>query len=167
MEYDKMATPEYLQAMRKKLGDAEFLRFTEMVKSEGTEAERRVKEREEARKAIDDKIDTIHELIIGDAIICDKEKLKMFLLDQLDDKYSPAIESSSESKDSKAKKESEPKYRYKTEEGNIKTWTGYGRTPKGLADQIKDENGNIIALTALTPEEKSNRLKPFLINKEE
>ncbi|WP_340642391.1 H-NS family nucleoid-associated regulatory protein [Photobacterium damselae] len=86
----------------------------------------RVQEEEQLRaenREKEEKLETYRQLLLADGI--DPEEL---------------VASMSASKSKKASRTARPaKYRYIDEDGQEKTWTGQGRTPKFLADKNLDD----------------------------
>lgn len=73
------------------------------------------------------------------------EKLKKLMMEN-----NISLEELSESKiERKERKKVEPKYQYLGDDGEIKTWTGQGRTPKAIQEEL----------------DKGKSLEDFLINK--
>lgn len=165
MKFGQISSTEFLQKILEENGDVAFLEFSKNVALVEEEAQKRVKEREYAQKAIEDKITELHELIIGDCIVCDKDQLKAFFLKQLDDKYTPRFDTSQQDKKPKEKQKLPAKYSYKDKQGKQKTWVGKGRIPGELVSQIQDQNGNPIDMKNASKEQREEYLKPFLIDK--
>jgi DNA-binding protein H-NS len=164
MKFDQISSTEFLQKILEENGDVAFLEFSKNVESVKEEAQKRVKEREEAQKAIEDKIAELHDLIISDGIVCDQDQLKAFFLKQLDDKYTPRFDTSQQDKKPKEKQKLPAKYSYKDKQGKQKTWVGKGRIPGELVSQIQDQNGNPIDMKNASKEQREEYLKPFLID---
>jgi len=165
MKLDQISSTESLQKMLEERGYVAFLEFSKNVESVKEEAQKRVKEREEAQKAIEDKIAELHDLIISDGIVCDQDQLKAFFLKQLDDKYTPRFDTSQQDKKPKEKQKLPAKYSYKDKQGKQKTWVGKGRIPGELVSQIQDQDGSPIDMKNASKEQRGEYLKPFLIDK--
>ena len=96
-------------------------KMTSIVEEKRHEEETGIKEREE-RKV---KIEAIREQLLADGI--DPQEL-----------LSNSCGSSSASKKQKSSRNPRPaKYKYTDEDGNEKSWTGQGRTPKAIASAIE------------------------------
>jgi DNA-binding protein H-NS len=164
MKLDQISSTEFLQKILEERGYVAFLEFSKNVESVKEEAQKRVKAREEAQKAIEDKIAELHDLIISDGIICDQDQLKAFFLKQLDDKYSPSVALTAKTVTSETKRRKvKSKYKYQTENGEFKEWSGRGGIPLDLKNLVVRENEGI----EITKNNRQELLVKYLIKEDE
>jgi DNA-binding protein H-NS len=164
MKLDQISSTESLQKILEECGDVAFLEFSKNVALVKEEAQKRVKEKEDAQKSIENKVDTIYELIIGDGIVCDKDQLKAFFLKQLDDKYSPSVALTAKTVTSETKRRKvKSKYKYQTENGEFKEWSGRGGIPLDLKNLVVRENQGI----EITKNNRQELLVKYLIKEDE
>lgn len=165
MKFDKTKRLELLQRMPAEMSDAELIEYAEMMNPLVQEAKSRVAEKESTRQNIDAKLDEILEYITSEKFPCDKEQLKAFLLKQLDDKYPSSAGIPQQNKKVKAKSQLPDKYAYTDANNDRKTWTGKGRMPKWLLEQLNIRHGNAINLADVKGKKKEELLNDFLIKK--
>lgn len=121
-----------LRKEAKEMGAEEFLLFAEKVDSVRNEITEELEAAKAKQALVEEKVKSTAELLQSEGFDVDVESLRAFLLK---DKEAPAVSTSKGGKGGK-RGSVEPKYAFTDENGEEKTWTGRGRTPKALEAKL-------------------------------
>lgn len=121
-----------LRKEAKEMGAEEFLLFAEKVDSVRNEITEELEAVKAKQALVEEKVKSTAELLQSEGFDVDVESLRAFLLK---DKEAPTVSTGKGGKGGK-RGSVEPKYAFTDENGEEKTWTGRGRTPKALEAKL-------------------------------